>query len=206
MCGEFASVALALCDFVSSSFAEPTYLVHGEPDPSSGTTIDLVAGLIDLLSVLSLWWTVLGDDIDRGKGRSRLLSAVGGSRFQIRQREESRCCAADKQTVAVASVVSLAAAGSGCSSGQGRRPRAVHTPEILWHGRKNGRHQDVRDMPRGLEGTAELALRPFVLRRLPGRMAVALRSQEGDEDEVSHLQGQDPPVEGNGDNNARLPC
>ena len=59
-------------------------------------------------------------------------------------------------------------------------------------------------MPRGLKGPAELALRPFVLRRLPGRVAVTLRGRRGNEDEVPHLQGQDPPVEGDGDDDARI--
>ncbi|EJK47263.1 hypothetical protein THAOC_34033 [Thalassiosira oceanica] len=61
-------------------------------------------------------------------------------------------------------------------------------------------------MPRGAEGPAELALRPLVLRRLPRRMAVALRREGGNEEEVSHLQGQDPPVEGNGVLATFKPC
>ena len=61
-------------------------------------------------------------------------------------------------------------------------------------------------MPRGLEGSAELALRSFVLRRLPEWMAVALRCRRRNEEEMSHLQGQYPPVEGNGDITAYIPC
>ncbi|EJK54949.1 hypothetical protein THAOC_25376, partial [Thalassiosira oceanica] len=60
------------------------------------------------------------------------------------------------------------------------------------------RHSDdMWDMPRGIERPAESALRPLVLRRLPGRMAVALRRRGRDEEEVPHLPGQDPPDEGN---------
>ncbi|EJK75513.1 hypothetical protein THAOC_02761 [Thalassiosira oceanica] len=60
-------------------------------------------------------------------------------------------------------------------------------------------------MPRGAQGPAELALRPLVLRRLPRRMAVALRGRGGNEEKVPHLQGQDPPVEGNGGNIGLIP-
>ncbi|EJK70266.1 hypothetical protein THAOC_08388 [Thalassiosira oceanica] len=63
----------------------------------------------------------------------------------------------------------------------------------------------MRHLSRGLEGPAGLALRPFVLRRLPGRVAVAIRSRGGNEEEVPHLQGQDPPVEGNGLDVAYIP-
>ena len=64
----------------------------------------------------------------------------------------------------------------------------------------------MRDMPRGVEGPAAIALRPFLLRWLPERMAVSIRGQGGNEDEMSHLQGQDPPVEGDGGNAAYIPC
>ncbi|EJK62332.1 hypothetical protein THAOC_17061 [Thalassiosira oceanica] len=51
-------------------------------------------------------------------------------------------------------------------------------------------------MSRGRKGPARLALRPLVLRRLPEPMAVALRSLGGNEEEMPHLPGHDPPVEG----------
>ena len=51
----------------------------------------------------------------------------------------------------------------------------------------------MQDMHQELEGPAELALRPFLLRRLPERVVIALRCRRGNEDKVPHLQGQDPP-------------
>ncbi|EJK66949.1 hypothetical protein THAOC_12077 [Thalassiosira oceanica] len=89
------------------------------------------------------------------------------------------------------------------TGGRPRPRRAEETDVSLGRrveerGLKRRKANDVRDMPRGAEGSTQLALRPLVLRRLPERMAVALRRQGGNEEEMSHLPGQDPPVEGNG--------